>query len=231
MAEMGSDFVSIAEAARLLKRSKKTVTAYLNSGALRRVRNGIRVVIPVADVEALSVDIGTNLPAMNKKTFYQLVARVQRLEMAVAVLRKATGIGASPLRPSKEESVGLYEAAIRALAAGKWEQAEIDVWADLYEKMDEVFFDILGSYVARTDAWRPFFELCIAQARQVSQHEDFPRSLGLQQRHDRLRLSIREMRNVILVWVETGGGVSMAAVMPVEDLAKRLSEKPPPSLG
>jgi hypothetical protein len=222
---MGSDFVSIAEAAKMLKRSKRTVVSYLKNGLLHRERVEKKTLIPVADVEALLVELGVDLPAMNRKTFYQLVARVQRLEMSSAVLQKATGIGASPLRPSKDEALGLYEAAQRALVTGSWQMDELDLWADMYEKMDEVFFDILGSYIAVTDSWRPFYGLCVAQARLVSQQEEFATDLHLQQIHDRLRLSMKMMRGVVLAWVELGNGDALKAVEPIEDLSRRLAAK------
>jgi excisionase family DNA binding protein len=222
---MGSDFVSIAEAAKTLKRSKRTVVSYLKNGLLHRERVGRKTLIPVADVESLLVELGVDLPAMNRKTFYQLVARVQRLEMTSAVLQRATGIGASPLRPSKDEALGLYEAAQRALGTEIWRTDELDLWADMYEKMDEVFFDIVGSYIAVTDAWRPFYTLCVAQARRVSQHQGFEKDLHLQQLHDRLRLSMKMMRGVVLAWVELGGGSATAVVDPLDDLSRRLSAK------
>ena len=222
---MGSDFVSIAEAAKTLKRSKRTVVSYLKNGLLRRERVGRKTLIPAADVEALLTELGVDLPAMSRKTFYQLVARVQRLEMTSAVLQRATGIGASPLRPSKDEALGLYEAAQKAKSMEIWRTDELDLWADMYEKMDEVFFDIVGSYTATTDAWRPFYALCVAQARLVSQHQGFETDLHLQQLHDRLRLSMKTMRGVVLVWIELGNGDALKTVEPIEDLSRRLAAK------
>lgn len=221
---MGSDFVSVSEAAKMLKRSKRTIVTYLKNGMLHRERDGQRTLIPKSEVEALITELGVDLPVMNRKTFYQLSSRVQRLEMAIAVLQKATGIGFSPLRPSRDEALGLEEAASRALAAGVWHTEEIAMWADMYEKMDDVFFDIVGSYIAKTDGWRKFYELCIAQARQVSQQESFRVDLGLQQLHDRLRMSMKEMRACVLVWVELHGGSAEMLVTPSEDIRRRLSK-------
>jgi len=228
---MGSDFVSISTAAKMLKRSKRTVVTYLKNGMLRREREGRSTVIPKSDVEALRTEIGVDLPAMNRKTFYQLAARVQRLEMGLAVLKRATGIGAVPLRPSREEAAGLIAAAERAMTANTWSVDEMNMWADMYEKMDEVFFDIVGSFVSATDAWRPFYELCMAQIRSVEGMAGFSTSLSLQQLHDRLRISMKEIRSVIVAWVELGGGKSMMLLSPSEDILRRLSAKGRPSLG
>lgn len=228
---MGSDFVSISEAAKMLNRSKRAVGGYLKNGVLTKHYDGRTVAIPRAEVETLAIDIGSHMPAMNRKTFFQLVSRVQRLEAASAVLQKVTGLGAAPMRPSKAESSGLYDAARKAVGAKVWGLDEINAWVDLYERMDEVFFDIVSAHVAVSDPWRPFFELCIAQAKQVSQQQGFSTNLGLQQLHDRLRSSMKTMRGVVLAWIEVGGGSAEASVDPHQDLLRRLAAKRSSSLG
>jgi excisionase family DNA binding protein len=222
---MGSDFVSTTEAAKLLGRSRRTVIAYQQKGALRRVRNGRRVLIPKEDVESLAVDIGANLPAANRKTIYQLVARVQRLEAAIAVLKKAAGLQDAAIRPAKEEAAGLYTAATRALASSTWSLAEIGMWVDLYEKLDEISFDEISAYSGHQEAWWPFYQLCVAQTKQVAHTKSFETSLSLQQLHSRLCLAMKNMRGIILVWVEVGGGTALTQAFPIEGLLKSLKAK------
>lgn len=228
---MGSDFVSIGEAAKMLKRSKRTIITYLKNGMLRREREGRSTVIPKSDVEALITELGVDLPPMNRQTLFQLVARVQRLEVSVAVLKRATGIGAVPLRPSRDEALGLKQAAEHALASGSWTVEELHMWADMFERMDEVFFDILGVIVSAADSWRPFYELCVAQVRFVEGMEGFSGNLSLQQLHDRLRLHMKSLRAIVLAWIELGGGHAELLVSPSEDILRRLSAKGRSSLG
>lgn len=222
---MGSDFVSTADAAKLLGCSRRTVIAYQQKGVLRRVRNGQRVLIPREDVEALALEIGTNLPALNRKTFYQLVSRVQHLEASIAVLKKATGIGDAAIRPSKEEGAGLYTAAVKSLKATKWQIEEIDMWASLYEKLDEVSFEEISAYSGHQEAWWPFYQLCVAQTKQVAYSAGFDTSLQLQQLHSRLCLAMKNMRNIILVWVEAGGDTALTEAFSIEGLLQSLKAK------
>jgi excisionase family DNA binding protein len=221
---MGSDFVSVKEAAKLLKRTSRTVVAYQQKGLLRRVRVGKKVLIPKEEVETLSAEINANLPPLSRKTFYQLFARVQYLESAVAILKKAAGFGDAPLRPGKEEAIGLVAAAQRALDAGSWTSEEIYMWASVYEKLDEASFYEISAHTGNDESWRPFYGLCVEQTRQVATTHGLASSLPLQQLHTRLCGSLTMLRKVVIAWVELGGG-SQKVLHPdqsVEELLKGL---------
>lgn len=222
---MGSDFVSSTEAAKLLGRSKRTVVAYQQLGVLRRVRQGKTVLIPKEDVDALAVEIGAHLPVMNRKTFFQLAARVERLEASMAVLKRATGLHGAPMRPTQEIAVGFYDMAKRALLEKSWSLEEIEMWADQLECMDEVFFDALAGFTGDGEAWRPFYSLCLAQAKQIVYDRDYAASLRIQKLHERLCAALKMLRGIILVWVEAGGGSALARTFPEEALVQRLSAK------
>lgn len=221
---MGSDFVSVKEAAKLLKRTSRTVVAYQQRGLLRRVRVGKKVLIPKEDVETLSEEINANLPPLSRKTFYQLFARVQYLESAVAILKKAAGFGDSPIRPGKDESAGLVDAAQRALEAGAWSSEEIYMWASVYEKLDEASFYEISTHTGNDESWRPFYELCVAQTSQVTKMNGFASSLPLQQLHTRLCGSLNMLRRVVIAWVELRGdsGKVTHHGPPIEELLKSL---------
>jgi len=236
---MGSDFkatamrelVSYNDAAKMLGRSTRTVKTYVQNGLLRRIQQGKAVGIPREDVDLLAVDIGAGTPPMNKKTFFQLVSRVRQLEAAVAVLQKATNIGFSPMRPDKEAAVGLYEAVVKALAAGYWSVQELGAWIGLYEKMDEVFFDTIAQSTGDTACWRPFLQLCTAQARLVSEMPDFNISLPIQHLHAQLCAGLKTLRGVALVWIEAGNGVAESIVDQENALIRRLAANKAPTLG
>lgn len=228
---MGSDFVSIDEAAKLLGRSRRSVTEYLKNGVLRRVRQGKKVMIPRQEVEDLCVDIGANLPPMNRQTFFQLTSRIQRIEAAMAVLKKAAGFSDAPIRPDKNEAVGMLAAAKKAKEESSWKLDEIDLWADMYEKMDEVFFDAVSAFTSESEAWRPFYKLCAAQAHQLAYSPDFKTSLRVQALHDRLCFSLKNMRHIILAWIEAGNGSAPDIAMPEEALLRLIPAKVAASQG
>src|SRR5690606_12733525 len=194
---MGSEFeglVSPEQAAKMLGRSRRTVTTYMKNGVLNKTVKERRTYLFKSEVEQLQMDLGVGFPAMNKKTFYSLQAHIQRLELDIAVLKKATGFFDSPLRPSSEEMVRLHYAAVQAKAAGAWSLEEIQMWAGMFERMDDVFFDSLGALIEVRDAWRPFYELCLAQAKQVSTGLEFKTSLRLQHLYSLLQSGLMQMR-------------------------------------
>lgn len=202
---MGSDFVRIDEAAKILGKTRRTVTNYLEKGVLRRVKEGKPVLLSRAEVDELAIDLGSNFPRLSRKTFYRLVAHVQKLEQDMAVMKKALGYGGTPLRPSRQEALELHTAALRASESKTWSTEEIEMWADLYERMDDVFFDVVAAHVPG-DAWKPFYDLCLAQMRQVSYDPAFDRLLNLQSLHQRLALGLKNVRKVILTMIEAGHG-------------------------
>jgi hypothetical protein len=203
---MGSSFYTFDEAAKKLGKTKRSVHAYVKRGLLRRGRHEGRTVIPAEDVENLAADLGAGFPPMNRKTFFQLMARVQKLEQDMAVVRRMTGIQDEPLRPSKEEAVGLHMAATRAIEATSWHKEEISTWADLFDRMDEVCFDIFEDYVSVPVPWAVFYQLCLAMMRFVSTSPDFHTSLTAQHVHKRLDEGRKAIRHTILMWVELGKG-------------------------
>jgi hypothetical protein len=204
---MGSEFadlITFEQAAKMLFRSRRTVTSYVKNGVLNKVQRGRAVFLRQSEVEQLQVEIGAGFPPMNRKTFYRLCAHVQRLEMDMAVLKRMNGVYDTPLRPSTEECGALWAAARKAADQGVWTLEEIRMWADLFDKMDDVFFDVLAIGTGVADAWRPLYELCLAQARQISLMAEFKNQVQHQAVHDRLQTGLSRMRKVILVWIEAG---------------------------
>lgn len=228
---MGSEFLTIMQAAARLQKTSKTVRAYMKRGILRRQYDpeNRRVLIPSQDVEALFVELGLNAPPMNRKTFFQLHARVQRLEMEMAVAKKALGFGGVPLRPTREEAVGLYQMARRALLDSSWVIEEIEMWSGLFERMDDVFFDLMMTHT-EGDCWQSFYELCLSQMRQLNGAAEFQTSLRLQEIHLKLAQALKQIRQVIIILIETGHGQKSASAAgfmagPKDALLHHLEEK------
>jgi len=205
------------EAAKMLGRTVRSVRSYMKTGLLRRIVDSKKVFIPRTDVEQLQVELGAGFPPMNRKTFNQLVAHVQRLEMDLVVLKRMNGVYDSPLRPTKEETSNLFQACVAALSAGSWTLSEISQWADLFEKMDDVFFEVLADNIGVSDPWRPFYQICVAQMKQLSSMEGYKSSLELQHLHSRLSIGLSTMRRVIMVWIEAGRSEKAHAVATLMD--------------
>jgi excisionase family DNA binding protein len=223
---MGSEFLTIDQAAAKLRVTKRSVLNYLRRGLLRRERQGKnKVCIPLEDVEQLQTDLGVGFPPMSRKTFFQLWARVQRLEADMVVVKRGLGVGGSPLRPTKQEAILLSEHARRALDAGQWGEEELVSWADLFDRADEVFFETLDAALEASDGWLPFYQLCVAQMKQVSFDPRFKTSLSLQALHSHLTQGLQHIRQAALVYIEAGGGKTTETAVAKMDGVKATLEK------
>jgi hypothetical protein len=225
--KMGSGNYTIAEAANRLRRSKRQVHNYMNDGFLTRIVENGAVFLLREDVELLAVDLGTDMPALNRKTFFQLSAKVKRLEEEMTAVKHILEIRDAPLRPSPEEARGLHAAACESLSRRNWEVYEIQLWAQQFEKLDEVALDLVSNVVQQQKPWLPFYELCLELMKSVS-----PKA-GLESAalHRRLDEGRKKMRSTILMWIEMGRGTVPDNVFRLVDSGKesvlrKVTQKP-----
>jgi hypothetical protein len=204
--ENANDFYTFAEAGRKLGRAQRAVYRYAEKGVLRVQKNGKSSRIYKEDVDNLLIDLKTKNPPINRQAFIQLTARLQKLEQDMAVLRRMYGIVDGPLRPSREEAIGLYDAARLALEVHKWRQDEIVSWADLFDRLDEICLTHIGEAVGQDNPWGVFYKLCLAQLGAVRDSPEFATSLDLQHLHKRLDAGRRVIRDTIVTWAMMGKG-------------------------
>ena len=205
---MGSGFMTFEEAANRLGRSKRSIHNYVKQGLLQRVMNSGNVVLRKEDVEQLAVDIGSDSPALNRKTFYLLQARLKKLEEEMVAVKHILEIRDSPLRPSESEARGLYAAATESLSRRNWVAEEVDLWAAQFERLDEPALDSISQAIQDNKAWTPFFTLCLelikyAHSRFSTEKVD---PLLWLARHKRLEEGRKKLRGSILIWIEAGRG-------------------------
>jgi len=226
---MGSDFVTFEEAASRLNRSKRSIHYYLKQGLLtKKLVNG-EVLLPRADVEQLAIDLGADVPAINRKSFFELMSRVRKLEETVSVFKRMWDVQDKPLRPSDAEAMGLYGAATQALTATMWKKEEIEMWADLFDRMDETFLDTVGKVTSLPKPWATFYNLCLNMMSYLKEFEKGAPALELQILHRKLDEGRKKMRGTILMWIETGRGTIPESVFKQlnndqDDLLRRLSK-------
>lgn len=230
---MGSDFsnefYTLEESKNRLNRSLRSLHYYVRDGLLRKELRDGQIVLRKEDVEQLAIELGTDAPAMNRKTFLQLAAKVRQLETTMAVVRRRLDIS-PPLRPTLEEALNLHRAATRALAKGQWDIKEAGVWTAIFEGLDEVALEKVGEAIHAAKPWMIFYELCLALMKRVSYQPDFATSLELQSAHQLLDLSRKKLREVIVVWTELGRGSLTPTALKdldsdVDDVMKRITSK------
>ena len=226
---MGSSFLTIDEAALRLGRHKRSIHNYLEKGFLRRVRREGKVLIPFEDVEQLAVELGTDHPAINRHTIFDLSSRMKKLEEQMAMVQGIWGIQEKPLRPSPQEVAGLLKAAADYLSAPMFEMRELETWADLLNKIDEKTLTAIAEHGLTTKPWELFFELAGRMVEVMEKDKTFTSSLGLQALHGKMESGRRKVREAALFWIESGRGTVPSKVFklfdtPKEDLLRRLSQ-------
>ena len=199
---MGSGNYTFEEAANRLGRSKRQVHNYVKSGFIRKVLESGQAVLVREDVELVAIDLGSDMPAMNRKTFLHLTSRVKRLEEEMITVKHILEIRDAPMRPSADEARGVHAAACESLARGVWAVDEIHLWAHQFDRMDEVALDMIRDAINEPKPWLVFYELCIALMKTV------PPASGLESAalHRKLDEGRKKMRSTVVMWVEMGRG-------------------------
>lgn len=225
---MGRVFYSFDEAATRLGKSKRTIHNYVKKGLLRRVVEDGDVVLHREEVDQLADELGTDAPAMNRKTFLELVGRIRRLEEQMSVFRKMYGIeDRPPLRPDVEEARRLHDNVVEALLKKTYLEPEIELWVSVFSRMDEVTFDLMMKAGLTTSFWIPFFRLCLAMMDFISD----PSKSGSNPRWFKLHMELDECRKKLrataLMWVEMGRGTVPEGILKQlgtgkDDLMRRL---------
>lgn len=225
---MGRVFYTYEEAARRLGRSSRTIHNYVKKGLLRRAVDNGNVVLHREDVDQLAEEVGADLPAMNRKAFLELHARVRKLEEGMAVMRKMYGIeDRPPLRPSVDEARQLYQNAEEAMVKKTYHTAEIELWVGVFSRIDEITFDLMSKAGLPSSCWMPFFKTCMEMMDYVSDPNRSGANPKWLQQHTELDECRKRLRSTVLMWVEMGkGSVGLEVVRQLgtgrDDLMMRL---------
>lgn len=225
--DMGSEFYTYEQAAQRLDRSKRMIYVYLEKGWLKRVHRDGEVVLSKDEVEQLALELGSDAPAMNRKSFMEVFSRLRKLEEDNAVFRRMWGMVDKPLRPSRDEAIGFHAAASHNLAFTSWKAEEVSMWADQFDRMDEVFFDAVRDATVLAQPYAVFYNLCLKLMSWVSEKNAEKPDLEMQILHKRLDEGRKKMRSTILMWVEMGRGTVPEALFKKlntegDELLKRL---------
>lgn len=204
---MGRTFVTFEEASLLLKCTRRTIHNYVKRGLLRRGYENGKIVLYKDEVEQLIDQNGLNIPPINNHTLLELLSRIHTLEVQMAVFRKMNGIDVSPpLRPSPEEAKQLLTNAKEYLQRTSFKEEEIILWISMFNRMDEVSFELFRKSVEDNDFWQDIFSLCLHLMKFVSDPKRNSNSRSWYQRHLELNECRKSLRSIVLVWVELGLG-------------------------
>jgi hypothetical protein len=223
---LGSAFLSIEEAATRLGRHKRSIHNYITKGFLNRIYRDGRVLIPSEDVEQLAVELGTDFPALNRKTLFEMQSRLRKLETQMAMVQATWGAQEKPLRPNPNEAVGLMKAATDYMTVKKWRFEELNQWATLFNQIDEDVLAIVASACMTTKPWENFHQLAGRMLDYIDKSK--PETLEMQALRAKMESGKKRVREAALFWLESGRGtvpvqVFKALDTPREDLLRALS--------
>lgn len=226
---MGSVFVSVEEAARRLNRTRRSIFDYIKKGFLNRTLRDGKVLLSRDEVEQLAVELGSDLPAMNRKTFFQLQSRLKRLEEQMALVQAVWGAQEKPLRPTEKEAAGLHKAASDYLCAETWRYEEMLSWAGLFNQIDETTLEAVAPAAQTVKPWEVFFDLASRMLEFLAKTKGFSKNVELQALQHKLEVGRRKVREAALFWIESGRGTTPNHVFklfdtPKEDILRRLGK-------
>lgn len=226
---MGRTFMTFEDAARLLKCTRRTVYNYVKKGLLRREYEQGAVVLCREDVEQLSDEMGAQLPALSNRTLLEIMGRLSTLEVQMSVFKKMHGIEEHPpLRPEAEEASKLVANAQWYLEKKTFTSPEVDLWVSLFQRMDELTFDLIRRSGAQNDFWQDFFNLCLHLMDFVSDPKRCRGSRTWIRHHMELNECRKSLRTLVLMWVELGHGKASKTIRRhlgggKDDLVRRLT--------
>jgi predicted DNA-binding protein (UPF0251 family) len=203
---MGSVFIRFDEAATRLGVSKRSIHNYLKKGLLRRSVQDGEVLLHKDEVEQLAVEMGADFPALNRKSFFQLMSRLQKMEERMTVVMRMLDIRDNPLRPNINEARALYAAAKESLERGNWPRAEMKTWAGVFDRFDEVALERIQEAVNETNPWAPFFKLVVGMQDFLAKEGGAKPDLSTQTLQQLLDEGRKKIRATVVMWIELGRG-------------------------
>jgi len=210
---VGSLFYSFQEAANRLGCSKRTIHNYIKQGYLRKSNQSGKVVLLKEDVEQLAAETGVDLPAFNRKNFFLLLRRVEKLEQDMMVARRMLDIQSDPLRPNAEYAAILMKEVELSLLKSDWVDEEMRQWVEVFERLDEVALESLRNHLGLLNPYVPFFKLCMAFLKRLSTRDGFSQSLQYQLLHKQIDAARVRMRTCILMWSKVSSPTSAEEVI------------------
>jgi excisionase family DNA binding protein len=201
---LGSNFLTIDEAARRLNRHRRSIMNYLDKGFLKKVVRGRNVLISTEDVEQLAIELGSDSPAMNRKAFFEMQSRLKKLEEKMSVVEHIWGSQESPLRPNQKEAAGMYKAVTDYLTVASYKYQEMESWAGLFNRIDEKTLEAIAEHSLTTNPWAPYFELATRMVNHIDSKKELKTSLLLQACRAKLEAGRRKVREAALFWIESG---------------------------
>jgi len=205
---MATERFTLAEAARHLGRTERTIRSYCKSGILTvyRLPKDRRHYLDPAEVEELRVELekGSSV-AVSRAEFATLTGQVKRIRNTLDVVLRVLDARDAPLSMTKDYGEQLYVLCLEHIRQGQWTPEEIEPWTEIFLRMSEEDLGVIQSVTEDPKPWVPFLRLVTAMSASVAKSESYASSLRLQGLHRQLAESRRRLRASALIYAEVRG--------------------------
>lgn len=161
-------FYSKGQAANILGVSVRQIQLYCQAGQLRRIFEGVKVFIPVEDVDKLYHDRRSHLPVQHAD-ISDLASRLKRAEETIEVLKLGLGLGAERRERTAAEILISHGAVMQDLAQTAWTPKRMSEVADDLSTFRETDVHLLKKLKGVT-ALTPYFDLVRRMVRHIEGH-------------------------------------------------------------
>jgi len=156
---MGSNYITVEQAAKLLGTSTRSIYRYATKGLLQTQREGRHTYVLENDLKSLKKGRHDLLSSPLKKDVVSILqAQVQTLTMQMATVMRLLNIKYEPLNFTTPEYLNLYQTAEEFSTTG-WPPHAEEMWADYFVRF--TVEDLEAIRLASTDnhPWRPLLRL------------------------------------------------------------------------
>jgi excisionase family DNA binding protein len=222
---MGTQYtMTIAEAARVLGRSERTIRNYINSGQLSSQQAGRGRNLDPEEVHELLTEGMSERPKLAE--IRTLRAKVRRIEAQMAVVQRILDLRDAKLgmTPDYAEALVGHLRGQLGRPSGTYTLREMESWADIFGRMDEEDLSVLER-AGHGHAWISLLRLSSRMTSEVAAREDYTNSLAAQEIHKLLADARRRLRISCFVYRELQGALPpefREGVTLKEDLFERL---------
>lgn len=198
--------MSVAEAARVLSKTERTIRNYISFGQLSSITRGRSRYLDPEEVQELVTE--QDSPRATVTEIRALRASVRRLESEMAVIRHMLDLRNESLGMTPEYASQLYAAAIEQYGrpAGSYSIAELEGWAQVFSRLDEADLQVFCAHPT-PEAWKVLLRLSARMITDVVSRKEYSTSLALQSTHRLLAEGRRRLRISIFIFLESRGAV------------------------
>lgn len=193
--------MSIAEAARVLGKTERTIRNYIKTAQVTSARRGRSRYLDPEEVRELAME--SDSARVTAAEMRALRATVRRLESHISVIQQMLDLKNEPLGMTDEYAQSLLSAALEQYGRphGSYSIKELEAWADIFARIDETDLRSLCAATSTT-AWKTLLRLSSRMVSEVASRDDYKTSLDAQRVHRLLADGRRRLKISIFIYLE-----------------------------